>query len=89
MTASYHPEDIKAAIRKQFGSLRAFEEAKELPSQSARDVLRGRAVRRTAIAISEALDVPLDDLFPGRFLSHIRDNSENDGAVHRLNAGRR
>jgi lambda repressor-like predicted transcriptional regulator len=89
MTPSLHPEEIKAAIRMRFGSLRAFEEAKGLPDQSTRDVLRGRAVRRTALAISETVGIPLDDLFPGRFLSHIRDNNAVATIPHRINAGAR
>lgn len=62
-----HREDMKAGLRKQFGSLLAFERAKGLPEGSAKDVLRGRAVAQTERAISEALGKPLHRLFPQRY----------------------
>lgn len=55
-----HPENIKAELRKKFGTLRAFERAKGLPTASTVDVLRGRAVTRTAKAIAVELGVPLN-----------------------------
>lgn len=88
MQAPTHPEDIKAAIRKRFGSLAKFERESGLPEQSARDVIRGKASRRTAHAIARALHTTVEELFPGRFdlESHIRDNSTEAGTPHRLNA---
>jgi lambda repressor-like predicted transcriptional regulator len=62
-----HSEDIKAELRKGYKSLAAFEIAKNLPTGSVRDVLRGRAVARTEIAISDALDKPLHTIFPRRY----------------------
>jgi lambda repressor-like predicted transcriptional regulator len=62
-----HPETIKASIRIKYGSVRAFERAMALPAYSVRDVLRGRAVKATAVAISGAVDKTLEQLFPGRF----------------------
>ena len=41
-----HPEDIKAALRKRFGSVFAFEDAHDLPRKSVSDFLRGRANQR-------------------------------------------
>lgn len=86
---STHPEDIKAALRKKYGTLVAFERAKELPSNSARDVLRGKTVAKTAVAIADELETSVHVLFPGRFLSLKRDDNTTDGTVHRLNAGAR
>ena len=83
---SVHKEDIKAEIRKRHGSLAAFEAARGLPRQSARDVLRGRAVAQTAHAIAVELNTTVERLFPGRFKSHIRDNSVRAGDMHRQNA---
>ena len=84
---SVHKEDIKAEIRKRFGSLAAFEASRGLPSQSARDVLRGRAVAQTAHAIADELNTTVERLFPGRFKSHIRDNTSEKVVAHRKNAG--
>lgn len=84
-----HKEDIKAAIRKRHGSLEAFENARGLPHQSTRDVLRGRSVSRTAAAIAAELETTVEALFPGRFKSHNRDDSAVVGRAHRQNAGAR
>jgi hypothetical protein len=40
-----HPEDVKASIRKRFGTLRAFERAKGLPDKSVSRFLRGQFLR--------------------------------------------
>jgi lambda repressor-like predicted transcriptional regulator len=81
-----HKEDIKSALRKRHGSMAAFEVARGLPRQSTRDVLRGRAVAKTAHAIAEELNTEVEALFPGRFKSHNRDNIHKADATHRQNA---
>lgn len=86
-TISLHPEDIKASIRKRHGSLAAFERTRGLPQESVRDVLRGKSVSQTAIAIAEELGVTVQKLFPGRFQSLIRDNSRAGDMPHRQNGG--
>jgi len=58
----HHHEDIKAAIRKRYGSLAAFEVAKGLPKESVRDVLRGRASERIAIVIADELGLGLAEV---------------------------
>lgn len=62
-----HPEDIKAAIRKRFKSVAAFERAKGLPARSVKDVLRGRSRPAVAKAIAHGIDKPIHKLFPNRF----------------------
>ena len=52
---SMHREDVKAALRKGFGSIFAFERAHALPRKSVSDVLRGRPNQRVATAIERAL----------------------------------
>ncbi|EQB32007.1 helix-turn-helix domain-containing protein [Sphingobium ummariense] len=84
-----HREDIKSEIRKRHGSMAAFEVARGLPPQSTRDVLRGRAIAKTAHAIAQELDSTVEALFPGRFKSHIRDNTSEKVAAHRQNEGAR
>ena len=50
-----HKEDVKAVLRKRFGSVAAFERAEGLASQSVSEVLRGRPSRRTRDAIERIL----------------------------------
>lgn len=79
-----HPEDIKAALRKVHGTVKAFEVAKGLPVDAVRDVLRGKASRRTAEAIAECLGKPIKTLFPGRFGDRNRDHISRKRESHRL-----
>jgi lambda repressor-like predicted transcriptional regulator len=58
--ARRHPEDVKADLRKRFGSVARFERAHDLPEKSVNDVLRGRKSARVANAIEAALtEAPL------------------------------
>lgn len=89
-----HKEDIKGALRKRYGTLIAFEQAHDLPTQSVKDVLRGRASSRVEQAIADVLDLPLHRLFPGRYVavragdsSLKRDNRPAKRNAHRLSAG--
>lgn len=50
-----HREDVKAVIRKRFGSLAAFERAKGLSKQSVSEIFRGRPSGRTKAAIERVL----------------------------------
>jgi lambda repressor-like predicted transcriptional regulator len=58
MFASMHPEDVKAALRKRFKSVAAFERAKGLPAKSVTEVLRGRKSARVSTAIEAAITGP-------------------------------
>lgn len=55
LTSSMHPEDIKAVLRKRFGSLRAFVESEGLPSRGVSDMLRGRRCKRVRQAVERVL----------------------------------
>lgn len=72
-----HREDIKAALRKQYGSVFAFEDAKELPRKSVSDWLRGRTSRRVKSAIEGTLSPEQSDK---------ADNSGKNRGAHRLSA---
>lgn len=72
-----HPEDIKAALRKQYGSVVAFERAKKLPHKSVSDWLRGRKSRRVRDTIEATLS-------PGK--SDKVDASAKKAQAHRQNA---
>lgn len=88
-----HKEDIKSVIRKQHGTLAAFETKRGLPDGSVKDVLRGRSNARVENAIALALKKPLQDLFPQRYgradSSTKVDDTSTKRAVHRLSAGAR
>lgn len=93
MSKPLHREDIKGALRKQFGTLKAFEEMRALPATSVKDVLRGRASRRVEQEIAAVLDLPLHRLFPDRYeaakageSSLKRDSTRSGGNAHRLSA---
>lgn len=75
--ANLHPEDIKAALRKQFRSVAAFERSNDLPAKSVSDLLRGRKSARVekAVIISITSD------------SEFSDDSRETATSHRKNAG--
>lgn len=88
LSAAPHPEEIKAALRIKHGSLYKFEQKADLPRKSVADVLRGRAVAKTAEAIAKDLGRSVQELFPGRFkLSDLSDSNTVDSAVQHLIAG--
>ena len=80
-----HPEDLKAAIRKQYGSLLAFEAAHNLGKRGVTDHIKGKTSRRTAEAIAIALKSSVHVLFPGRYKSTPADDSAATRSAHRLN----
>lgn len=50
-----HPEDVKAAIRKRFGTVAAFIQERELPATGVSDLFRGRTSQRVKDAVEEVL----------------------------------
>lgn len=78
MRNDLHPEDIKAELRKRFGSVFAFEDAHELPRKSVSDFLRGRANQRVSDAIAKLIpSLPAD----------LSDSSRKSASAHRQNEG--
>jgi lambda repressor-like predicted transcriptional regulator len=77
-----HPEDVKAALKKRFRSVAAFERSQGLPEKSVNDVLRGRASARVAAAIESALNKPMTPNAESEF----SDGSNEPSGAHRLNA---
>lgn len=76
-----HPEDVKAAIRKRYRSLAAFERAHSLARQSVTEVLRGRPSARTQKAIERLLrdiERSAESIIPG--------DNQSIAIPHRLNA---
>lgn len=80
-----HPEDVKAALKKRFRSVAAFERIEGLPEKSVNDVLRGRASARVSAAIESALSKPI----PPATESEFSDDSAEQSAAHLLKEGAR
>ncbi len=76
-----HPEDVKAELRKRFGTVAAFERATDLPEKSVNDLFRGRISARVATAIEQALKRPVPQSEHSDSSAHL--------PSHRLNAGAR
>lgn len=76
-----HPEDVKAAIRKQFGTVARFIEAHGLPETGVSDLFRGRTSRRVRDAVEEVLKKQAKSI--------NLDDSEAVSNAHGLNAGAR
>lgn len=77
-----HPVDIKAELKKRYGSVLAFERARGLPFESVRDVLRGRRSRRVAEVIADELGLDMQEQFPEQLQSRKRDHSTETGQVN-------
>lgn len=58
MIANMHREDIKAGLRKRYGTVRAFEIAHGLPRGAVTEILRSRKWRRVEDAVERALAAP-------------------------------
>lgn len=82
MLAAIHPEDVKAGLRKRYGTVADFERAKGLPPKSVTEVLRGRAWRR----VSDAVEAALQETEPSHPSSEASDSSDGSAAAHRLNS---
>lgn len=67
--AGLHPEDVKAAIRKKFGTIARFHAVHNLPARGVQDVLRGRASRR----VQDAMDQVLSEV--GGLSTNVDDSS--------------
>lgn len=72
-----HPEDVKAAIRKRFGTISRFVAERDLPETSVSDLFRGRTSRRVREAVEEVLREQAGSI--------ILDDSRMCGGSHRLN----
>lgn len=89
-TEKKHREDIKAELRKRYGSTLAFEQARNLPRRSVKDVLYGRKNARTLGAIAEELGCENLIILPikrPRRAAIRQVNKSTKGACHCLNAG--
>lgn len=81
-----HPEDVKAALRKRFGTIREFERDRGLPEKSVHDVLRGRPNARVTKAVEDAINISSSQDWPQSESSD--DNGERVPARRLISAGR-
>ena len=79
----YHPEDIKAAIRKRYRSIQRFERAEGLAKGSVAEIMRGRKTARTERAIRRVLAED-EKWGSGKSISSVSSNT--DAVAHRLNS---
>lgn len=79
----FHPEDVKAAIRKRFKSMDKFEKEHGLFKGAVHDLLRGKVTSKTAKVVDAVL------IMEGAASSKptvISVDSGKSGTPHRLNA---
>lgn len=86
LISEYHPEDIKAAIRKRYRSIGRFEVAESLAKGSVAEILRGRKSARTEKAIRRVL---AEDARWGIGKTIVSGSSRTSLAPHRLIEGAR
>lgn len=72
-----HPEDVKAEIRKRFGTVARFIEENDLPATGVSDLFRGRTSRRVREAVEGVLK--------GQVSTNL-DSSEKPARPHRKNS---
>lgn len=77
-----HPVEIKAQLKKRYGSVLAFERYRRLPPESVRDVLRGRSNVRVAHAIADELGLELHQILLDPNESRNRDDTEKFPEAH-------
>lgn len=90
MAKLLHREDIKAKIRKKYGTLKEFERQKSLPSRSVKDVLLGRKNAGVSRAIASEMGVAdfiLITASKNQKKLPIRHSKSPKGDCHCLNAG--
>lgn len=75
MLDTMHPEDVKATIRKRYGSVRNFVTTHGLPATGVSDIFRGRTSGR----VREAIEALLAEEKDG---SIILDRSKARDALH-------
>lgn len=81
-----HREDVKAFLRKRFGSLEAFAAANGLLPQQVRDLLRGKSsAAKAAVAAELGID-PDHFVISSAPVPICGIGSSEEGHAHRLNA---
>lgn len=87
----WHPEDIKSALRKQFGTLQGFAKNNGLKPSQVSSAIYGRTSAHVEQVIAAALGVPARQIWPSRFDSSgnrilFRAPKKGDSPVQRVAA---
>lgn len=85
MSALGHREDIKAVLRKRFGSVRQFEVDVGLPKNAVSDFLRGKSSLPTQRALETELSKQPSGVSDES--SDLSDSSTTEPDGHRLSEG--
>lgn len=86
-TTVIHREDVKALLRKRYGSLEAFQHASGLDGQQVRDLLRGKSMKARA-AVARELGVDPDQLvITSGEVPVCGAHSNTHAGTHRQNGG--
>ncbi|MBY0306427.1 MAG: helix-turn-helix domain-containing protein [Sphingomonas sp.] len=86
-TNAVHKEDVKAVLRKRYGSIDAFQDAKGLSGQQVRDLMRGKSsAAREAVAQELGVDADHLVITSGKLPVSGNDSGKKAGA-HRKSAG--
>lgn len=86
-TTTVHREDVKATIRKRYGTVVAFQVARGLAGQQVRDLLRGKSNAALSV-IADELGVDADQLvITSGKLPVCGTTSGKKAGAHRKNAG--
>jgi len=84
-TTTFHREDVKAILRKRYGSVEAFQSAKGLKGQQLRDFLRGKSTKALA-AVAAELDLdPHELVITGCAIPICGIDSRPAGSAHPIN----
>ncbi len=86
-TISIHREDVKALLRKRYGSIEAFQALRGLSGQQVRDLFRGKSSKALP-AVAQELGVEADHLVIATGEIPVCGEGHNNPAVnaHRLSA---
>ena len=92
-TKGLHPEDIKAALRKKYGTVNSFLAAHNRAASNFNRVLKAPTSIPLERLISEAIEIPLHVIWPDRWLpdgraigrSHRQTNTSDADGTQRQN----
>ncbi len=81
-----HPEDVKAEIRKRFGTIENFARSHQIKPMLVFDLLRGQSSTASKI-VAEAIGVDPDHFQVSRDSKLLERNTKPRKRAHSLNAG--
>lgn len=79
-----HPEDVRAEIRKRFGTLNKFADAKGIRRSLVFDLLRGKSSTASTI-VADAIGVKPEEFRIMKYSTHLETDSKPKRRAHSLN----